>query len=218
MGGVGAGAAFFASGKRGSASAFAVPSDNRARCHRTGQRRRGAQCRERVRLGKRQMRCARIRRCDMGKASNKLRSRCARSAGYRCGTTTLSRRQVATLRRRAAHCTKPLKMRPQRRRQRERMERMHREAGTAHARTGADRSARAPTTAQRTANAPHPATMNRKEGYPRRKRRSLQTPTPAQCRRPEVTTCLRRTARSPSPARPRGRSLPGSSAGGGRSR
>lgn len=43
---------------------------------------------------------------------------------------------------------------------------------------------------------------------------------PARCRRPasRATTCLRRTARSPSPARPRGRWPPGNSAGGGRSR
>jgi hypothetical protein len=49
------------------------------------------------------MRRVRIQRCDMGKASNKTHWRCRFRIRSRCGTTTLSRRHVATLRECAMH-------------------------------------------------------------------------------------------------------------------
>jgi len=227
MGGVVAGAAFSAGGKHGSASAFAVPSDNCARCHRTGQRRRGAHCRERVRLVKRQMRCARIQRCDMGTASNKLRSQCARYARYRCRTTTLSRRQVATLRRRAAHSSRPWEnAAPALPAARSHVVDAPRggDVGCSKGREpdSACAQRRSALSAQRSApqhftlqpiyrEGKRLATKNGEAGRNPRRRGAGGTPSGAM-------TCLRRTVRSPSPARPRGRSPPGSSAGGGRSR
>jgi hypothetical protein len=114
MGGVVARVARFRSAENASdARAFAVPSDNCASCHRIRQRRRGAHCRERVRLGKRQMQGVRIQRCDMGKASNKTHWRCRFRIRSRCGTTTLSRRHVATLRECAMHSGRAEKPVPQ---------------------------------------------------------------------------------------------------------